>query len=219
MGLPFTKDEFIEVFRKYNLAVFPMQLLLYLFALATIYLLIHPGSKSSKTINAVLSFLWIWMGVVYHLVYFSSINKAAILFGSLFVFEGLLFLYFGVLRNRISFEFHKDIFGSTGIGLILLALIIYPVLGIILGHTYPFAPGFGLPCPTTIFTFGFLLQIRGKSPLFMYVIPLVWSVIGFTAAFNLGIKEDTVLLFSGLVTFAMLLYKKARWKTLAGKHV
>jgi hypothetical protein len=39
----------------------------------------------------ILAFLWLWMGIVYHFIYFSQINPAAKFFGALFILQGLLF--------------------------------------------------------------------------------------------------------------------------------
>jgi hypothetical protein len=92
-------------------------------------------------------------------------------------------------------------------------MLIYPILGQLLGHLYPRCPTFGVPCPTTIFTFGMLLWTIGKVPKYVLIIPLLWSIIGFSAAINLGIKEDIGLLIAGLVATFMILYKDRKMKT------
>lgn len=48
-----------------------------------------------------------------------------------------------------------------------------PSLGVAIGHTYPAQPTFGLPCPTTIFTFGLLLWVRPPVPWSLLVIPVL----------------------------------------------
>lgn len=207
MKPPFTLQQFLEVFKNYNLAVFPMQIVLYLISAVTIYLVIKPNPKSDKIISTILSFLWLWMGVVYHIIFFTTINKAAYLFGGLFIIQGILFLVFGVSQNKFSFNFKKDKYGVTGIILIVISLIIYPVLGYFLGHIYPSSPNFGLPCPTTIFTFGLLLMNIKKCPIAIIIIPFVWSVIGFVAAFQFGILEDTGLIVTSLITACLLIYR------------
>jgi hypothetical protein len=53
------------------------------------------------------------MGIVYHLVFFTAINKAAYLFGGLFIIQGILFLIYGVLQNKLSFHFQRDKYGIT----------------------------------------------------------------------------------------------------------
>jgi hypothetical protein len=212
MKTPFTAAQFIEIFRNYNLAVFPMQIIFYLAGTLTIYLAIKPTYKSDKMVSGVLAFFWLWMGIVYHLIYFTAINKAAYVFGASFILQGILFAAYGVLQNKLSFKFHADIYGVTGIILILFAFIIYPLLGYSLGHVYPSSPTFGLPCPTTIFTFGLLLLSNKKCPVIILIIPVIWSAIGFTAAFTFGIIEDTGLLVGGILTLLMLLTKNKRYK-------
>ena len=134
MKLPFSFEQFIEVFKNYNTAVFPMQFLLYFLGLAAFYLAVKKNSLSNKIISAILSFFWLWMGVVYHLVFFTTINKAAYIFGSLFILQGALFLLKGVFQSKLSFEFHGDIYGTAAITFIVFALIIYPLTSFFLGH-------------------------------------------------------------------------------------
>ena len=204
MKLPFNIEQFFDVFKTYNVAVFPMQIIFYLLAALIIYLAIKKPNKSGRIISLILSFLWFWMGIVYHLLFFTAINKAAYFFGALFIAEGLLLLFAGYFKQKFSFRFRTDIYGITGGILILFALIIYPVIGYFAGHAYPSSPGFGLPCPTTIFTFGLFLWVDRKCPLFILIIPLLWSVIGFFAAFSLGVREDIGLLISGLAAVILI---------------
>jgi len=216
MKTPFTVDQFLEVFKNYNQSVFPLQFIFYLIAVVATYLAIKPSPKSGKIISVILSFFWLWMGVVYHLIFFTAINKAAYLFGTLFILQSILFVIFGIFQNKLSFKFSSVKYGIAGIALILYALIIYPVLGYSFGHVYPSSPTFGLPCPTTIFTFGLLLLTAKKCPLIVLVIPFIWSIVGFTAAFNFGIFEDTGLLIASLFAFFGLLIRK---RTISKKNI
>lgn len=197
MALPFTIEQFLGVFQQYNLSVWPMQIFLYFIAITSIILVFKKLKHQNKIIAGVLSFLWLWVGIVYHLIFFSSINKGAYLFGSLFIIQGLLFLYLG-LKDRLSFEFKKDSNGIIGGIFILYGLMIYPILNYFFGHWWPSNPTFGLPCPTTIFTFGLLLWTNKKVPKYVLVIPLLWSLIGVSAAINLGIWEDVMLVIAGI---------------------
>lgn len=212
MKTPFTLEQFLEVFKNYNQAVFPMHFVLYLMSGVAIYLVLKPNPKSDKIISSILAFFWLWMGIVYHFIFFTAINQAAYLFGAFFIIQGILFLIFGVFQNRLSFHFRSDKYGITGMSLILFALIIYPLLGYFFGHYYPSNPTFGLPCPTTIFTFGFLLLNVKNCPLEILIIPFIWSVIGFMAAFQFGILEDTGLIVAGLFTVYLLLYRNRKLK-------
>jgi hypothetical protein len=203
MKLPFTSQEFLELFKKYNLFVWPMQIVFCLIAILAIFLNFRKNETSSRVISVILAFFWLWMGIVYNLLFFSSINKAAYLFATVFIIQGFVFLIQGGIRNQFSFKFPRNIYGLTGSVLIIFALFVYPVIGSLQGHVYPYSPTFGLPCPTTIFTLGLLLWIDQKLNFSFF-----WSAIGFMAALQLGIKEDVSLLFAGVISLILFLSKR-----------
>jgi len=204
MTLPFTLEQFLSVFECYNLAVQPMQVLLNLIALAIIVLIFQRAAWRSRVIASLLAFLWAWTGIAYHLVFFAAINPAAVPFGILCIIQAAILLVFGGLMGKLAFRNPStDWRWITGAGLIAYALVIYPLLGIALGHSYPSAPTFGLPCPTTIFTIGLMFMAFPTTRWYVLVIPLAWSFVGGSAAFKLGIREDIGLLVSGLLILAL----------------
>jgi len=219
MKLPFSVEQFLEAFKNYNQSVYPMQIVFYLLAATVILLSIKKIANADRIINVILSFFWLWMGIVYHLFYFAQINKAAYLFGGIFILQGLLFFYYGVLNSKLSYKFRFDKLGWAGVLLITFALIIYPFLGYVFGHSYPASPTFGLPCPTTIFTFGILMWFDKKMPLSILIIPFIWSIIGFFAALKLGVHEDIGLLIAGILGIIMIALrnKKITYSTYLNK--
>jgi hypothetical protein len=210
--MPFTTEQFFRVFEKYNQTVFPIQFLLILGALAAIVLAASRKPFANKTISGLLGFLWLWAGIVYHLIFFTKISPPAYLFGTLFIFQGLLFLYEGVVRNQLIFRASRNFYGIFGAMFIVYALVIYPLLGYALGHIYPSSQTFGVPCPTTIFTFGLLLWTDKKVPFKLLVIPVLWSIVGTSAALNFGVKEDF-----GLTVAATLGTTSILWRNLMPK--
>jgi hypothetical protein len=207
MKLPFTREQFLEVFKNYNIAVFPAQLILLVLAACVIFLIARKYKSSGKTSTFVLAVLWLWMGAVYHIAFFTAINKAAYVFGALFIFQGILLCIHAFKAPTFAFQNNKA--SVVSIFLLVYALIIYPLIGYVVGHGYPYSPTFGLPCPTTIFTLAVFLLTTKRVPFYLAVIPLLWSVIGFSAAFALAIYEDTMLLIAGLV-FTILNFTKPR---------
>jgi hypothetical protein len=210
MRLPFSLEEFLSIFEVYNRSIWPMQIVLYLLALIAVIFAVKKTTSSNKTISGILAFLWLWTGLVYHLSYFTSINKAAYVFGVLCIAQGLIFIYTGVFRSSLSFQFQPDVKGIIGSIFILYALVIYPLLGYLLGHVYPASPTFGAPCPTTIFTFGLLLLTDKAFPKYVLAIPLLWSIVGFTAALSLTIREDIGLLIAGLLGTLLIFLRRNR---------
>ena len=208
MKLPFTTKQFLQVFKDYNDTVFPLQIFFYFLAAAIIIFSVRKTAGSDKIVNLILTFFWLWMGIVYHLLFFVTINKAAYLFGSFFIAQGVLFFYYGVIRQKLTYRLTQDKLGVIGLILVTFALVVYPLLGYLFGHIYPVAPTFGVPCPTTIFTFGVLLWSDRKAPKIILIIPFIWSLLGFSATIALGIREDIALLVAGLLTFGILLFRK-----------
>lgn len=209
--IPFTPDQFFKVFERYNVAVWPAQLFLYAAGILTICLALKRRSDLSKSISFLLCLFWMWMGVVYHLLFFSSIDGAALFFGAFFILQGILFFVAGVLKEELEFRFRLDLLGLAGSAFLVYALILYPALGFWLGHRYPAAPTFGLPCPTTIFTFGMLLWTVRRPPLYLLPIPLVWSFIGTWGAISLDVTEDFGLLPASLIGSLMTILIRRRY--------
>lgn len=208
MKIPFTVTEFLSVFEAYNKAIWPLQIIAYLMGFAVIYLILKGEKRSGRIVSGIMSFMWLWTGISYHISYFSSINKAAYIFGALFMVQGILFLITGVLKPNIKFQIRLNRYSFVGFAFILYAMLIYPILGYMQGHIYPQNPVFGVaPCPVTIFTFGLLL-LTENLPKKIIIIPLIWSIVGFTASFTLGIREDIGLLIAGLVGSSMLIFQE-----------
>ncbi len=210
--MPFTTEQFLRVFEKYNQTVFPMQFALILVGIVAVGLAVSRKPFANKTISGLLGFLWLWAGIIYHLIFFTKISPPAYVFGALFVFQGLLFLYEGVLRNRLSFRHSQKFYGLLGAIFITYALVIYPLIGYALGRTFPASPTFGVPCPTTIFTFGLLIWTDKKIPLNLLIVPVLWSLVGTSAALSFGIKEDFGLLVAGTIGTASIVKRNLTLK-------
>lgn len=209
MNLPFTTEQFLGVFRDYNLSVWPAQIVALLVAASCIALALR-GPAGSRLAATLLALLWLWMGIVYHGIFFARINPAATIFAALFVLEAVLIVHAGAIRRSLRFQPRRDLAGSAGVVLMAYALLVYPILGAVSSHAYPQAPTFGLPCPTTIFTFGLLLWADEGSPRYLAVIPALWSVLGLSAALSLGIVEDIGLIVSAIVATALLLRRSPK---------
>jgi hypothetical protein len=208
MDLPFTVEQFFDIFEAYNTAIWPAQIVAYFIGIAAIALAFCENRLSGRIISGILALFWIWMGVFYHIVYFSTINPAAMIFGALFVLEGLLFTVVGPIWDRLSFRFDLKPVPIVGAIFILYAMVAYPLLGLAQGHWYPRAPMFGVaPCPTTIFTFGLLLWAKKPVPVYILVIPLIWSIIGTMAAVSLQVPQDYGLGIAGIVGTVLVIMR------------
>jgi hypothetical protein len=206
--LSFTPETFFALFEQYNRAIWPAQFLAYGLGVIALLFVFRPFPQRDRLIGAILALAWLWIGIAYHYLHFTEINFIAPVFAALFVIQGLLFAWTLVLRGRVRFRFGPDVFGWTGLCLIVFAMVAYPLLGWLAGHVWPQSPAFGVtPCPTTIFTWGMLLLVQGRTPLHLTIIPLIWSLIGGSAAWLLAVPEDASLPLAAVIAFVLILWK------------
>jgi hypothetical protein len=210
LTLPFTVQQFFEVFTRYNRAVWPAPVVLLVLAAVSLALVLWRPDASSRAVSAILAGLWAWMGIAYHALFFTAINPAARAFAVFFLVQAVLFAVPGAVRGRLVFGRPSPARGALGSLLVAYSLAVYPALGWLAGHRYPAVPTFGAPCPTTIFTLGMLLYARPGPPWWLAAIPLAWAAVGSSAAFALGVSEDFGLLAAGVVVLAALLWPGRR---------
>ena len=190
MQLPFPHDAFLDVFGAYNSSLWPAALLLWVATARVVWRWLLGGGVSGRFLFGLLAVHWAWSGIAYHLFYFREINPAATLFAALFVLQAVLFLWLAG-RSKAHATAPSGLRGVIGGALVLYGLV-YPAVGLALGLEYPRLPLFAVPCPTTLVTAGFLVATVGV-PRFVGVVPVLWAVVGSSAAFALGIRADLAL--------------------------
>jgi hypothetical protein len=207
VNLPFTRDQFFDVLAAYNQSLWPAALALWAYAVAaTVAVARHHGR--TRFAAAMLAVHWLWAGVAYHAVFFTTINPAAWLFATLFVVEGGLLVWFGVVHQQLRFSSTGSLRHVAAWTLIIYALL-YPVLAGAEGHVFPRTPTFGVPCPTTLLTIGWLLAADAPWPPAVAWIPIGWAVVGGSAAALFGVRTDFMLWLAGLALAGSL---SASWR-------
>lgn len=204
MQPPFTAEQFFDVIRAYNTAVWPAQIVLLALAVAAVVLVVVPQRWSGVGISLILAMLWAGLGLVYHLAFFTTINPLAYAFAALSVAGAAVFFWQGVVRQRLRFGSVAGARAAVGLGLVVFALVVYPAWSSYSGHGYPDLPTFGLPCPTTLFTIGLLGFAVRPFPRTTLVAPVLWCVIGAQAAFLFAVHADRALIVAGLVGAVLL---------------
>ena len=202
MHLPFTEVEFLDLFAQFNAASWPVLLILWV-ASATAAVSLALGRASARAMLLLLAVHWLWSGVAFHALFFTSINPRADLFALAFVAQGLLFVW-AAGQNRIHLDWQASLRQLTGLAFVGLALA-YPLLMVLSGRRLPAAPAFGVPCPTVLFTVGVVLCSTTTVPRSLLFIPLAWSLVGGSAAIALGLTPDLLLLAGALVLLPLLL--------------
>ena len=195
MQLPFTRDQFFDLFAAYNEALWPAAVALWM-ASAVIVLRLSARRPHDRWISALLVGHWAWSALAYHVAFFTRINPAAWLFAALFLGQAALFFRVGVVQRRLSFAPWGTAWAPFAWGLIAYSLA-YPAINAIDHLSLLRIPTFGLPCPTTIFTAGVLMLATPRSWR-LSTIPVLWSAIGGSATFLLGVHADVALPIAGM---------------------
>lgn len=209
MKLPFSVEQFYAVFTAYNTTLWPAQIALLVLALAAIGLAMFPRRRSGIVVSAILSLLWTWLSLAYHLAFFTAISPPAYAFAAVSLAGACVFFWNGVVRRELEFRWAPGSRSAVGVCLVVFALVAYPAWTYFAGHRYPAFPTFGLPCPTAIFTIGMLAFLKAPYPRSPFVVPVLWSFVGGQAAFLLNVPADYGLAVAGLVGIVLMLKPRA----------
>jgi hypothetical protein len=201
MELPFSHAEFLDVFAAYNAALWPLSIALWLLSLSA-FVLVMRGEQNDRAITPLLAVHWGWAAIAYHWAYFAAINPAAHAFAVGFLAQALL-LATGAWRGSLRYV-RRPPTPRRLIGAVMAAYALaYPALAVLAVGDYPRIPTFGVPCPTTLLTIGFLLMATPVR-ISLLIVPLLWTIIGGSAALLFGIAPDFALLAAGLVVLMLL---------------
>jgi hypothetical protein len=202
--MPFTVEQFFEVFARYNAAIFPWQVIAVMAGVLAVALLWRGTRPATSGILLVLAAMWLVNAIGYHWLYFAPINPIARVFAAVFVVQVVLLAWAALMRPDLRLAVRGDLVSKLGLACIGFAILLYPALGWLVGHRYPAVPMFGVaPCPTTIFTIGVLLQAPWREVRWLLVIPGLWAAIGGSASVLLGVPQDYGLL-AALVLLVLL---------------
>ncbi|HVH56622.1 MAG TPA: DUF6064 family protein [Vicinamibacterales bacterium] len=196
MQLPFTKEQFFDLFVAYNAALWPAVVALWIASAVIVALRLPERRPHDRWISALLVAHWAWSALAYFVAFFTRINPAAWLFAALFLGQAVLLFRAGIVQRRLSFAPWDNRWAPLAWVLIGYSLA-YPAINAIDHLSLVRIPTFGLPCPTTIFTAGVLMLATPRSWR-LATVPVIWSAIGGSAAFLLGVNADLALPIAGM---------------------
>ena len=196
MQLPFTTEQFFDLFAAYNDALWPAVVALWIASTVVVALRLSARHQHDRWVSALLVGHWAWSALAYHVAFFTRINPAAWLFAALFLGQAVLVFRVGVVQRRLSFAPWGSAWAPLAWGLIVYSLA-YPAINAFDHRSLLRIPTFGLPCPTTIFTAGVLMLATPRC-WSLSVVPVIWAAIGGSATFLLGVYADVALPIAGI---------------------
>jgi hypothetical protein len=207
--LPFTRDVFFRLLEHYNAAIWPAQIIALALGGLALLLIFKPRPGSDRVIAAILAGAWMWTGAVYQAVYLAPLTWAAWAAGAIFVLQGGLLVWTGVLRGRLAFRFAPSLREWAGLGIAGLALLAAPFAGPLTDLGWSRAPVAGIASgPTILFTLGLLLLADGRVPIRLLLIPVLWSGVAGASAWLLRLPYDLILPVAGIAALCLALFSK-----------
>lgn len=192
----------------YNTANFPVQLIFMICGVIAVYFLFNRKLEKNLLIGAVLTFLWIWMVIVYHIIYFNGLPPGAIVFGILFLAQGIFFFLESFQDKNLIFILKNNFKSYIALFLIIYGLIIYPLINHVINGTLSGFWTLGLPAPTIIMTFGFLMLTGKRFPRYLLIIPTFLAIIGSATALYHELYQDILLLIAAVSANFYLMPKR-----------
>lgn len=212
--LPFTIETYFSTIAQYNRAVWPATLLGVALALAVLFLVGRTPGARARWIGMILMVGWLWAGVGFHLFQFSQINFAAPVYAGFFVMQAVLIGWLCVVRNALVFRFAASLSGAVAVLLVILALLIWPLIGLRAGEDFLAAPVFAAdPTATVLLTLALWLLARGPGLLCLSVVPVLWTFVDGMTFLALGAPVGLVFPVLGLVVVTLLVLKRQAEKT------
>lgn len=189
----------------YNQAVFPAQIVAYVLALAALAYALWPRPLGGRIIAVVLAAGWLWSGSAFLGDHYAAINWAGAYYEIAFAVQAALLFGYGAILGRLVFGFDGGTMAWIGVGFVLFALVVHPLIELALGRTWVQLQLVGMsPDPTSLLTLGLLLTSARRVPWWLLVIPTLWFLISGSWAWLLGTPERMILPACCLVATAMI---------------
>lgn len=202
--LLFSSRTYYRLFELYNLEWWPLQLLALALGAAVLVLWRRGGERAGRAIAAILALGWLWVAWGFHWQRYASINPAAGYFAWAFSLQALLLLWLGAVRGRLAPAPASRLQLRAGLGLFLFALLIFPLIGPLLGRNWTQAEVSGMaPDPTALATLGVLL-LAGVRPVWgLYPIPVAWSLISGATLWAMEAPDFAVVPLAALLALIL----------------
>jgi hypothetical protein len=169
---------FYRLVALYNRDLWPLQMLALVLGVAVLALWRRGGDRAGRAIAVILAVCWLWVAWGFHWQRYASINLAAGYFALAFAIQALLLLWSGGLRGRLTPAPATRLQQRAGLGLLLSALLLFPLIGPLLGRNWMQAEVFGMaPDPTALATLGVLLFVGVRPVWGLFPIPVAWCLL------------------------------------------
>lgn len=195
--LLFAPRTYYRLIELYNLEVWPAQLAAIAAALLLVALVWRDARHARRGAEFVLALAWAFVGWRFHWHHYATINWAATYFAAGFALQAMLLAWAATRAGR------DDGAASTaqrvaGVGLVVAALAVLPLLTLALGRPWTQIEVAGIsPDPTALLTLGLLLMMR-HAHWTLFLVPASWCLVSALTLWTMDAPEAAIMLFGAL---------------------
>jgi hypothetical protein len=205
--LPFSPQTYFRLFELHNQPVWPAQLLALAAGAAIVALILLRPAWSGRAVALLLAAAWGFVAFAYLGTRYAAINWAATYFAYGFAAQALLLVLSGAVGGRLNFTAPRSPAAKAGLGFVLFALLVQPLIGPAFGRPWTGLELFAIaPDPTVLATLGVLLVADRVRPE-LFVLPLLWCVIAGAILYGLSAPEVSLMPTAGLAALGLALYR------------
>ena len=176
--LLFSPQTYYRQFELHNAEWWPLPLITLALGLALPLLLRRGTAPTGRLVVTALALAWLWVAWAFHWQRYAAINFAGGYLALAFTVEALLLLWTATTRGSLQFEAVSKPRYYAGMGVLLYALLVHPLIGPLQGRSLAQAEVFGMaPDPTTLATLGILLLAGRRRFWLLAPIPLLWCLL------------------------------------------
>ena len=170
--VPYTQEVLDATVYEYQEAFWPLQFIFVLSAFWLLYAIWNNKGKNNRIVSATLAFYWFWTGSTYAANYYNDINWAGFYICLIFVLQGLLLLWVGIIRKDLAFKQSRLV-----PPLATILIVVYPLLQLLGGSTLFEISIVGmLPDSTALFSLLILLFAVQKREWRVLAVPVIWLI-------------------------------------------
>jgi hypothetical protein len=201
--LMFSAQTYHRLFELYNVAMWPIQLLAGAVGVAILACVARGGPAASRLVAGLLAICWLWVAWAFHAERYAAINTAAPWFAIGWMIEALLLLWCATGRGTPGIGPVRGIVAGAALGLVLFAMLGYPLLAAAYGRPWRQMEVFGVaPDPTALATLGLvLLMPRGRW--LLLPIPLLWCAISGATLATMGAADAWIAPSAALLALTL----------------
>ena len=202
----FTPETYFRLFELHHRDWWPMQLASLVMAVVILLCLWRKPARGGRVIAILLAASWAWVGWAFLHLHFAPIHWVANGYAVAFLLQALLLFGFGVSRNGVEFEAGNTLRAGVGVFILLGALLALPLTAHLTGREWMQAELFAMtPDATALATLGLLLLAKGRTAVWLAVIPVAWCFVTGATLWVLEAPEALLLPAGAVLTITSML--------------